>query len=146
MASSSINYTFGFLKDSKVEVVFDNLSFGVVIKDGDVEVHSQSFPPENVSYISSDQYILDSGFFDNLEVNKTYSLELWVKNAGDSFNIFVEISAPIPPQPFPSWTYLEEINSWDPPKELPQDGIVYDWNEENLSWEPVSNITSISLD
>ena len=38
---------------------------------------------------------------------------------------------PLPPQPFPSWTY--DGIQWNPPKEKPEDGC-YMWVESELNW------------
>ena len=37
-------------------------------------------------------------------------------------------------QPFPSWTFIEEELRFEPPVPLPNDGKMYDWNEETQSW------------
>jgi hypothetical protein len=40
----------------------------------------------------------------------------------------------IPPKPFTSWTLDEATCTWQPPVEMPDDGNVYNWNEETTSW------------
>jgi hypothetical protein len=40
----------------------------------------------------------------------------------------------IPPQPFASWLLNEETCLWDAPVAYPDDGGVYEWNEETLAW------------
>jgi hypothetical protein len=40
-------------------------------------------------------------------------------------------------QPYPSWTLKN--NNWVPPKKVPADGKIYNWNEENLNWIEVKN-------
>ena len=40
----------------------------------------------------------------------------------------------IPPQPFPSWTLVEETCQWTAPIAMPTDGNLYLWNEASLSW------------
>jgi|LakMenE18May11ns_1017448.scaffolds.fasta_scaffold9445533_2 hypothetical protein len=40
----------------------------------------------------------------------------------------------IPPKPFNSWTLNEDTCRWDPPTPMPNDGKMYSWNEETLSW------------
>ena len=37
-------------------------------------------------------------------------------------------------KPFPSWTFIEEELRFEPPVPLPNDGKMYDWNEETQSW------------
>jgi len=34
---------------------------------------------------------------------------------------------------FPSWNLIDDV--WTPPTPKPEDGNVYNWNEENLNWE-----------
>ena len=40
----------------------------------------------------------------------------------------------IPPKPFPSWTLNANTCLWDPPVEMPSDGKLYLWDEENQTW------------
>jgi hypothetical protein len=40
----------------------------------------------------------------------------------------------IAPQPFPSWTLNEETCRWESPTPMPQDGMMYSWDEPTLSW------------
>jgi hypothetical protein len=39
----------------------------------------------------------------------------------------------ITPQPYPSWT--REGSFWNAPTPRPEDGNLYSWNEETLSWD-----------
>lgn len=39
----------------------------------------------------------------------------------------------IRPQPFPSWS-LDENLVWQAPIDLPADGKIYTWNEDNQVW------------
>ena len=38
-------------------------------------------------------------------------------------------------QPYPSWTLNEDTCLWDPPVAHPDDGELYQWNEDNGAWE-----------
>lgn len=40
---------------------------------------------------------------------------------------------------FLSWTFDEETCSFIPPTPYPEDGKMYKWNEETVTWEEVSN-------
>ena len=40
----------------------------------------------------------------------------------------------ISPQPYPSWS-LDENYDWQPPTPMPDDGIMYVWDEPNLVWQ-----------
>ena len=43
----------------------------------------------------------------------------------------------IAPKPFASWVLDESTCRWEAPVEYPQDGKVYLWDEESLSWVEV---------
>lgn len=45
----------------------------------------------------------------------------------------------VPPQPFLSWVFDDEAWSWVAPVAYPEDGSEYLWNEETLSWDPVTS-------
>lgn len=38
------------------------------------------------------------------------------------------------PQPYPSWTVSAPTWEWQPPTPKPNDGKVYQWDENTLSW------------
>lgn len=38
-------------------------------------------------------------------------------------------------QPYPSWTLDENTCHWECPVDYPDDGGVYEWNEETQSWD-----------
>ena len=38
-------------------------------------------------------------------------------------------------KPYPSWIKDYEINYWKAPVEHPEDGNLYSWDEENVSWK-----------
>jgi len=46
----------------------------------------------------------------------------------------VERDAFIPPKPFSSWILEEQTCQWKSPVKKPDDGKIYVWNEESLSW------------
>ena len=43
----------------------------------------------------------------------------------------------IPPKPFPSWTLDEFSCLWQSPIPYPNDGKIYEWNEETGNWEEI---------
>lgn len=44
----------------------------------------------------------------------------------------------IPPAPFDSWEFNESTWRWESPVEYPTDGLIYQWDEETLSWLEVT--------
>jgi hypothetical protein len=47
----------------------------------------------------------------------------------------------IPPQPYPSWTLVEETCNWTAPVLYPADGKMYQWDEATTNWIQVSEET-----
>ena len=41
----------------------------------------------------------------------------------------------IPPKPYPSWVLNETTCQWEAPVDYPTDGLYYEWNETNLTWD-----------
>ena len=54
--------------------------------------------------------------------------------AGLGYTYDEQRDAFIPPQPFPSWTLNEQTCLWDPPVPYPDDGGMYEWDEDTQSW------------
>jgi hypothetical protein len=44
----------------------------------------------------------------------------------------------IPPKPYPSWTLDEFSCLWQSPIPYPNDGKIYQWNEEIGNWEEIN--------
>jgi len=44
----------------------------------------------------------------------------------------------IPPKPFPSWILNEQSCLWQSPIPYPNDGKIYQWNEEIGNWEEIN--------
>jgi hypothetical protein len=44
----------------------------------------------------------------------------------------------IPPKPFPSWTLNEQTCLWQSPIPYPNDGKMYQWNEEIGNWKEIN--------
>ena len=41
-----------------------------------------------------------------------------------------------PPKPYPSWTWSED--GWASPIPEPDDGVAYEWNEDQQNWIPIT--------
>ena len=54
--------------------------------------------------------------------------------AGIGYTYDAARDAFIPPQPYPSWSLDDDAN-WQPPVPMPNDGLMYSWDEENQQWE-----------
>ncbi len=79
-------------------------------------------------------------------LNNLYgSRDVWVQTsyngnfrknfAGIGFKYDDVKDAFIAPQPFSSWTLNEDTCKWDAPVAKPDDGNLYNWNEETQQWD-----------
>ena len=70
--------------------------------------------------------------FDNTPFRKNY--------AGIGYTYDEDRDAFIPPKPFNSWILNDITCVWEPPIPIPEDdGNVYDWNEDSLSWKTIQS-------
>lgn len=58
--------------------------------------------------------------------------------AGIGYTYDEQLDAFIPPKPFESWTLNETTCLWQAPIPYPQDGRVYRWDEDTLTWIEVT--------
>ena len=100
--------------------------------------------------IVADQDVIDSGMFGSGWVQTSYNTKGGVhygqdgkpdggvplrKNyAGIGFAYDFGRDAFIPPQPFPSWTLVEQTCQWTAPTPMPVDDKRYTWDEATLAW------------
>jgi len=67
----------------------------------------------------------------------SYNARIRKNYAGIGFAYDEARDAFIPPQPFTSWKLNETTANWEAPISYPDDGRLYVWSEESLSWVPV---------
>ena len=61
--------------------------------------------------------------------------------AGVGYTYDSQRNAFIPPQPYPSWTLVEETCLWEAPIPAPTDGKLYQWDEATTNWIQVNKET-----
>ena len=54
--------------------------------------------------------------------------------AGVGYTYDATRDAFIAPQPYPSWTLVEDTCQWTAPTAMPDDGKNYTWNEDTTNW------------
>jgi hypothetical protein len=59
--------------------------------------------------------------------------------AGIGFKYDADLDAFIPPKPFASWVLNNDTAQWKPPFVMPDNGKMYVWDEETISWLEVNN-------
>lgn len=67
-------------------------------------------------------------------VHKLGGIPLRKNFAGIGFKYDGESDAFIPPSPFESWILNKETCLWESPIPFPQDGKLYNWDEEQQQW------------
>ena len=58
--------------------------------------------------------------------------------AGVGYSYDQQKDAFIPPKPFNSWILDENACLWQSPIPYPTDSNLYEWNEQNLSWDLIN--------
>tara|TARA_R110002051_G_scaffold40635_1_gene84509 strand:+ start:218 stop:583 length:366 start_codon:yes stop_codon:yes gene_type:complete len=58
--------------------------------------------------------------------------------AGIGYTYDEDKDAFIAPKPFNSWTLNEETCQWEAPVVKPDDGKIYNWNEETQQWDLIN--------
>lgn len=104
-----------------------------------------------VQVIVAEQDVIDTGLFGNPSSWVQTSCNTYAgqhllggtplrKNyAGVGYTYDPIRDAFIPPKPYPSWVLDEDTCQWDSPTPKPQDGSIYQWNEETLQWDLVES-------
>lgn len=84
------------------------------------------------------EYLADDLGLGGTWIQTSYNNNIRKQYAGIGYKYDVDADVFIGPQPYPSWE-LDENHDWQAPVSMPDDGLVYVWNEENLEWEPFVN-------
>lgn len=71
-------------------------------------------------------------------VQTSYNSNFRKNYAGLGYTYDQTRDAFIPPKPFDSWILNENNCLWESPIAQPNDGQMYEWNEETLSWDIIS--------
>ena len=67
-------------------------------------------------------------------IQTSYNGNFRKKYAGIGYLYNENLDAFVPPQPFPSWMLDATTCDWLPPTSYPNDGKLYEWDEENQTW------------
>jgi hypothetical protein len=111
-----------------LNVKIDLVNFSLIITEKNGKFSEILLAKHGITYISTDQYLLLSQrIFWKAEDEISFVIK--VNDITKEFNLTV----PRPEQPFKSWTWKD--GRWTPPVPFPEDGKMYEWNEEKLNWE-----------
>lgn len=67
-------------------------------------------------------------------VKTSYNGNIRKNYAGVGYTYDPARDAFIPPQPYASWTLIEDTCQWEAPVAYPTDGKVYNWDESTRRW------------
>jgi len=89
--------------------------------------------------IVAEQDFINSGAVGDsfLWIQTSYNKNFRKNFAGIGYTYDKTRDAFIPPQPYPSWILNEDTCLWECPVAYPDDGNVYNWNEETQTWDEV---------
>ena len=68
-------------------------------------------------------------------VNSSGGVAFRKNHAGIGYTYDENRNAFIPPKPYNSWILNEDTCLWESPIPMPQDDNIYNWNEENQTWD-----------
>lgn len=71
-------------------------------------------------------------------VRTSYNRNIRKNYAGIGYAYDESRDAFIPPKPHDSWLLDEKTCNWIAPVEYPSDGVIYEWDEEQLDWTPIN--------
>ena len=87
--------------------------------------------------IVAEQDFINSGVVGDsfLWIQTSYNNNFRKNFAGIGYTYDKTRDAFIPPQPYESWTLNEDTCLWECPVAYPDDGNMYNWNEETQTWD-----------
>ena len=90
--------------------------------------------------IVAEQDFINSGAVGDsfLWVQTSYSGSFRKNYAGLGYTYDSVRDAFISPQPYPSWTLVEDTCLWEAPVAMPTDDKMYEWDEDTTSWVEVT--------
>jgi len=71
-------------------------------------------------------------------IHKNGGIPLRKNYAGIGYSYVRILDAFVPPKPFNSWILNVNTCLWDPPVPMPNDGKLYIWDEDTLSWVEIN--------
>ena len=74
-------------------------------------------------------------------IQTSYNGNIRKNYAGVGYTYDSQRDAFIPPQPYPSWTLVEETCNWTAPVLYPTDGKMYHWDEATTNWVQINEET-----
>jgi hypothetical protein len=67
-------------------------------------------------------------------IQTSYNASIRLNFAGVGFSYDPELDAFISPKPHTSWVLVEQTAQWAAPMSYPDDGLIYNWDEQIVKW------------
>lgn len=99
-----------------------------------VVVHNNELLDENGQESEAKGQEFCRTLFGGTWLQTSYNGNMRKNYAGIGFTYDSQRDAFIPPQPYPSWVLNEDTCLWQSPVPYPQDGNLYVWDEQTVSW------------
>jgi hypothetical protein len=71
-------------------------------------------------------------------IRTSYNGNIRKNYAGIGYSYSDDLDAFISPKPYLSWVLNEKTCNWEAPIPYPNDGMIYQWSEEELDWTPIN--------
>ena len=111
------------------------LRIGATVTIDGAVVQEISLPPSGVRYCSTDQNTLATLRIAPFPPDAVCTVAVWIHTRdGREFEAETTFTIPRPPQPYPSWIW--DGGAWHAPEPYPDDGELYDWDEDAGAWVP----------
>ena len=130
-------FDIGFLNGNEDIVIFDNLSFGFKATSG-AQTLEFFAPSENEIFVQASQDFRFHYYLD-FSPGAAVKIDFWVLNSGEKSEFSFEFVVKGPKSPYPSWVWNE--GNWKPPIPYPDDGGLYEWDEDKQDWATVDPIS-----
>lgn len=72
-------------------------------------------------------------------IQTSYNGNKYKNFAGVGYRFDPNLNAFIPPSPYSSWKLDISTCLWIAPHPYPDDGRIYNWNEDALNWRPITD-------
>lgn len=99
-----------------------------------IVVHNNELLDEHGYEQESNGIKFCESLFGGIWIQTSYNGTFRKNFAGIGFKYDRERSAFIPPKLYESWVLDEDTCKWCSPVPMPQDGKIYRWDEETISW------------
>ena len=113
------------------EIDTDNIVTNVIVVNNEDILDENNVEQESLGLTFLQNHYKDTAVW----VQTSYNNSFRKNYAGMGYTYNETIDAFHAPKPYSSWTLNETTCQWEAPTPYPDDGEIYIWNEETLSWD-----------